>query len=128
MKKRFLFLVLALMLCLAVGATALAMARAAGGHCTISNVGRNVSFSGYSDSGQTEDRIGVTVTLWEQQGSSWVSVDSKSKELRNIDYVEVAGNKIVDGGHYYKVTALHTSTKNGVSYSSSSETPKRWIP
>lgn len=128
MKKRFLFLVLALMLCLSVGATALAMARAAGGHCTISNVGRNVSFSGYSDSGQTEDRIGVTVTLWEQQGSSWVSVDSKSKELRNIDYVEVAGNKIVDGGHYYKVTALHTSTKNGVSYSSSSETPKRWIP
>lgn len=128
MKKRFLFLVLTLMLCLSVGATALAMARAAGGHCTISNVGRNVSFSGYSDSGQTEDRIGVTVTLWEQQGSSWVSVDSKSKELRNIDYVEVAGNKIVDGGHYYKVTALHTSTKNGVSYSSSSETPKRWIP
>lgn len=128
MKKRFLFLVLALMLCLSVGATALAMARAAGGHCTISNVGRNVSFSGYSDSGQTEDRIGVTVTLWEQQGSSWVSVDSKSKELRNTDYVEVAGNKIVDGGHYYKVTALHTSTKNGVSYSSSSETPKRWIP
>ena len=128
MKKRFLFLVLALMLCLSVGATALAMARAAGGHCTISNVGRNVSFSGYSDSGQTEDRIGVTVTLWEQQGSSWVSVDSKSKELRNTDYVEVAGNKIVDGGHYYKVTALHTSTKNGASYSSSSETPKRWIP
>lgn len=128
MKKRFLFLVLTLMLCLSVGATALAMARAAGGHCTISNVGRNVSFSGYSDSGQTEDRIGVTVTLWEQQGSSWVSVDSKSKELRNTDYVEVAGNKIVDGGHYYKVTALHTSTKNGVSYSSSSETSKRWIP
>lgn len=128
MKKRFLFLVLALMLCLSIGATALAMARAAGGHCTISNVGRNVSFSGYSDSGQTEDRIGVTVTLWEQQGSSWVSVDSKSKELRNTDYVEVAGNKIVDGGHYYKVTALHTSTKNGVSYSSSSETSKRWIP
>ena len=128
MKKRFLFLVLTLMLCLSVGATALAMARAAGGHCTISNVGRNVSFSGYSDSGQTEDRIGVTVTLWEQQGSSWVSVDSKSKELRNTDYVEAAGNKIVDGGHYYKVTALHTSTKNGVSYSSSSETPKRWIP
>ena len=128
MKKRFLFLVLVLMLCLSIGATALAMARAAGGHCTISNVGRNVSFSGYSDSGQTEDRIGVTVTLWEQQGSSWVSVDSKSKELRNTDYVEVAGNKIVDGGHYYKVTALHTSTKNGVSYSSSSETPKRWIP
>lgn len=127
MKKRFLFLVLALMLCLSVGATALAMARAAGGHCTISNVGRNVSFSGYSDSGQTEDRIGVTVTLWEQQGSSWVSVDSKSKELRNTDYVEVAGNKIVDGGHYYKVTALHTSTKNGVSYSSSSETPKRTV-
>ncbi|MFR5932638.1 MAG: hypothetical protein ACLUGG_05325 [Oscillospiraceae bacterium] len=128
MKKRFLFLVLVLMLCLSIGATALAMARAAGGHCTISNVGRNVSFSGYSDSGQTEDRIGVTVTLWEQQGSSWVSVDSKSKELRNTDYVEVAGNKIVDGGHYYKVTALHTSTKNGVSYSSSSETSKRWIP
>ena len=128
MKKRFLFLVLALMLCLSVGGTALAMARAAGGHCTISNAGRNVTFSGYSDSGQTEDRIGVTVTLWEQQGSSWVSVDSKSKELRNTDYVEVAGNKIVDGGHYYKVTALHTSTKNGVSYSSSSETPKRWIP
>ena len=81
MKKRFLFLVLALMLCLSVGATALAMARAAGGHCTISNVGRNVSFSGYSESGQTEDRIGVTVTLWEQRGSSWVSIDSKSKEL-----------------------------------------------
>ena len=128
MKKRFLFLVLALMLCLSVGATALAMSRAAGGHCIISNAGRNVTFSGYSDSGQTEDRIGVTVTLWEQQGSSWVSVDSKSKELRNTDYVEVAGNKIVDGGHYYKVTALHTSTKNGASYSSSSETPKRWIP
>lgn len=128
MKKRFLFLVLALMLCLSVGATALAMARAAGGHCTISNVGRNVSFSGYSESGQTEDRIGVTVTLWEQRGSSWVSIDSKSKELRNTDYVEAAGNKIVDGGHYYKVTALHTSTKNGVSYSSSSETSKRWIP
>lgn len=128
MKKRFLFLVLALMLCLFVGATALAATRTARGNCAINNTGRNVSFSGYSESGQTEDRIGVTVTLWEQRGSSWVSVDSKSKELRNTDYVEVAGNKIVDGGHYYKVTALHTSTTNGSSSSYSSETAKKWIP
>ena len=128
MKKRFLFLVLALMLCLSVGATALAATRTARGNCAINNTGRNVSFSGYSESGQTEDWIGVTVTLWEQQGSLWVSIDSKSKELRNTDYVEAAGHKIVDGGHYYKVTALHTSTSNGSSSSYSSETAKKWIP
>jgi hypothetical protein len=128
MKKRFLFLVLALMLCLSVGATALAATRTARGNCAINNTGRNVSFSGYSESGQTEDWIGVTVTLWEQQGSLWVSIDSKSKELRNTDYVEAAGHKIVDGGHYYKVTALHTSTTNGSSSSYSSETAKKWIP
>ena len=128
MKKRFLFLVLALMLCLSVGATALAATRTARGNCAINNTGRNVSFSGYSESGQTEDWIGVTVTLWEQQGSLWVSIDSKSKELRNTDYVEAAGHKIVDGGHDYKVTALHTSTTNGSSSSYSSETAKKWIP
>lgn len=128
MKKRITCLVLALIFCLSIGATALAMTRAAGGRCMISNTGRNVSFSGFSESGQTEDYIGIMVTLWEQQGSSWVPVSSKNNQLRNTDYVETGDDITVDGGHYYKVTALHTSTKNGVSYSSSSETAKRWIP
>lgn len=83
----------------------------------MNNTGRSVSFSGYSTSAQTEDTIGITVILWEQRGTTWYEVARASSQLRNADYVDASGTKTVDGGHYYKVTGTHTSSKNGTNYS-----------
>lgn len=88
----------------------------------MNNTGRSVSFSGYSTSAQTEDTIGITVILWEQRGTTWYEVARASSQLRNADYVDASGTKTVDGGHYYKVTGTHTSSKNGTNYSGTSET------
>lgn len=128
MKKRTLCLVLILIMCLSICTAALAATRQAGGRCYLNNTGRSVSFSGYSTSAQTEDTIGITVILWEQRGATWYEVARASNQLQNTDFVDAAGTKTVDGGHYYKVTGTHTSSKNGTSYSVTSETSSRWIP
>lgn len=128
MKKRILSLVLILIMCLSICTAALAATRQAGGSCYMSNTGRSVSFSGYSESAQAEDTIGITVILWEQRGTTWYEVARTSSQLRNTDYADASGTKTVDGGHYYKVTGTHTSSKNGTSYSVTSETSSKWIP
>ena len=128
MKKRILSLVLILIMCLSICTAALAATRQAGGSCYMSNTGRSVSFSGYSESAQAEDTIGITVILWEQRGTTWYEVARASSQLRNTDYADASGTKTVDGGHYYKVTGTHTSSKNGTSYSGASETSSKWIP
>ena len=128
MKKRILSLVLILIMCLSICTVALAATRQAGGRCYMNNTGRSVSFGGYSTSAQTEDSIGITVILWEQRGSTWYEVARASNQLRNADYVDTSGTKTVEGGHYYKVTGTHTSSRNGITYSVSSETSSRWIP
>ena len=128
MKKRILSLVLILIMCLSICTAALAATRQAGGSCYMSNTGRSVSFSGYSESAQAEDTIGITVILWEQRGTTWYEVARASSQLRNTDYTDASGTKTVEGGYYYKVTGTHTSSKNGVIYSGTSETAKRWIP
>ena len=115
-------------LCLSICTAALAATRQAGGSCYMSNTGRSVSFSGYSESAQAEDTIGITVILWEQRGTTWYEVARASSQLRNTDYADASGTKTVEGGHYYKVTGTHTSSKNGISYSVTSETSSRWIP
>ena len=102
MKKRILSLVLILIMCLSICTAALAA--------------------------QTEDTIGITVILWEQRGTTWYEVARASSQLRNTDYADASGTKTVDGGHYYKVTGTHTSSKNGTSYSVTSETSSKWIP
>ncbi len=128
MKKRTLYLALILILCLSICTAALAATRQAGGRCYLNNTGRSVSFSGYSTSAQTEDTIGIAVILWEQRGATWYEVARASNQLQNTDFVDAAGTKTVEGGHYYKVTGTHTSSKNGKSYSVTSETSSRWIP
>lgn len=128
MKKRILSLVLILIMCLSICTAALAATRQAGGSCYMSNTGRSVSFSGYSESAQAEDTIGITVILWEQRGTTWYEVARASSQLRNTDYADASGTKTVEGGHYYKVTGTHTSSKNGVINSGTSETAKGWIP
>ena len=128
MKKRILFLVLILILCFSIYTAALAITRQAGGSCYMKNTGRSVSFSGYSESAQTEDSIGITVILWEKRGITWHEVARASNKLKDADFVAASGNKTVDGGHYYKVTGTHTSSKNGTNYSGTSETSSKWIP
>ena len=128
MKKRILSLVLILIMCLSICTVALAATRQAGGRCYMNNTGRSVSFGGYSTSAQTEASIGITVILWEQRGSTWYEVARASNQLRNADYVDTSRTKTVEGGHYYKVTGTHTSSRNGITYSVSSETSSRWIP
>ncbi len=128
MKKRILSLVLILIMCLSICTAAIAATRQACVSSNMSNTGRSVSFSGYSESAQAEDTIGITVILWEQRGTTWYEVARASSQLRNTDYVDASGTKTVEGGHYYKVTGTHTSSKNGVIYSGTSETAKRWIP
>ena len=128
MKKRILSLALILILCLSICTAALAATRQAGGRCYMNNTGRSVSFGGYSTSAQTEDSIGITVILWEKRGTTWHEVARASNKLKDADFVAASGNKTVDGGHYYKVTGTHTSSKNGTSYSVTSETSSKWIP
>lgn len=67
MKKRILSLAFILILCFSIYTAALAITRQAGGSCYMKNTGRSVSFSGYSESAQTEDSIGITVILWEKK-------------------------------------------------------------
>ena len=121
MKKRILSLVLILIMCLSICTAALAATRQAGGRSYFDNTGRSVSFGGYSTSAQTEDSIGITVILWHE-------VARASNKLKDADFVAASGNKTVDGGHYYKVTGTHTSSKNGTNYSGTSETSSKWIP
>ncbi len=128
MKKRTLCLALIFIMCLSICTAALATTRQAGGRCYLNNTGRSVSFSGYSTSAQTEDTIGITVILWKQRGATWYEVARASSQLQYTDFVDAAGTKTVEGGHYYKVTGTHTSSKNGTSYSGTSETSSKWIP
>ena len=128
MKKRILSLALILILCLSICTAALAATRQAGGRCYMNNTGRSVSFGGYSTSAQTEDSIGITVILWEKRGITWHEVARASNKLKDADFVAASGNETVDGGHYYKVTGTHTSSKNGTNYSGTSETSSKWIP
>lgn len=128
MKKRTIGILLALIVSSLLCTTALAITLQASGQCYMSNSGRSVSFNGYSESAQTEDTIGVTVILWEKRGSTWYEVARSSNSTTKDDYVGTAGSKIVTGGYYYKVTGTHTSSRNGKSYSVSSETASKWIP
>lgn len=131
MKKRMFCLVLVAILCLSVTSTSLASVISpmqASGSSSMSSTGRTVSFAGYSSSAQTEDIIGVTVTVWELRGSTWYNVGGSNKEIQNSDFVSTTGSQTVTGGYYYKVTGTHYSTKNGKSYSVTSETASKWIP
>ncbi len=128
MKKRIFSLILVVVMCVPICAVAMAAPRQASGRCFMDNVGRSVSFSGYSSSAQTEDKIGITVILWEQRGTKWYEVARASNELDYDTFVDAAGSKTVDGGHYYKVTGTHTSEKSGKTYSGTSETSSRWVP
>lgn len=128
MKKRILSLVLILIMCFSICTAALAATRQAGGRSYFDNTGRSVSFGGYSTSAQTEDSIGITVILWKKRGTTWHEVARASNKLKDADFVAASGNKAVDGGHYYKVTGTHTSSKNGTNYSGTSETSSKWIP
>ncbi len=128
MKKRLFCIALTLILCFATYTVAFAATRQASGYCFMNNSGRNVSFGGYSSSAQTEDTIGVTVILWEKRGTKWYEIARASDQLPNTDYVDASGTKTVEGGHFYKVTGIHTSSKNGTGYSTTSTTAERWIP
>lgn len=128
MKKKLFCIALVLALCLSAYSAAFAATRQASGYCFMNNSGRSVSFGGYSSSAQTEDTIGVTIILWEKRGTTWYEIDRASDQLSREDYVDASGTKTVDGGHYYKVTGTHTSSKNGASYSTTSTTAERWIP
>ncbi len=139
MQKRFLFIILALMLSLAVGSTAVADAwdssdvsystRQASGYCWINNSGRKVTYSGQSISGIIEDQISVSVSLNEYRNGSWYQVGPGIGDLEyNSDYAYASGSYTVNGGHYYKVTAIHTSVTGSYSHSETSETSAVWIP
>lgn len=129
MNKRIICCLLALMICFTVCGTALAAdARQAYGRCSMSNSGKNVSYSGYSSSLQIEDTISVTVKLMEKRGSSWYQVGSRAySSLNNSDYVSAGSSFTVDGGHYYKVVASHYSLKDGTGRTVGSETSEKWI-
>lgn len=126
MKKRLICCTVVLLLCLSIGG--MALARQAKGSCAMSKSGRSVSFSGNSNSAQTEDSIGVLVQLMEKRGTTWYEVARASNSAKNTDYVSTSDSKTVTGGYYYKVIGTHTSAKGGASYSGSSETPEVWIP
>lgn len=129
MKKRIISCLLAAILCLLSVSSAFADgAKQASGRCFMSISGRTVSYSGYSESAQTEDVIKVTVKLLERRGNVWYIVGSVTSKRTNADYVDGAGSMTVTGGYYYKVQGTHYSEKNGVSYSGTSTTTMVWIP
>ena len=99
-----------------------------GGMHIVKAKGRLANLREKLGSAMAEDTIGITVILWEQRGTTWYEVARASSQLRNTDYADASGTKTVEGGHYYKVTGTHTSSKNGISYSVTSETSSRWIP
>ena len=130
MKRRLIGLAMVLVMLLTLSGTAFAFPitiQKAGGNCSISKSGKSVTYGGYSDSGQTEDVISITVQLLEQSNGTWASIASTTNSKNNATYVSASSSKTVSGDHYYKAKATHYSMKDGVSYSTSSETSPVWI-
>lgn len=107
MKRRLISYALILMLCLSICGNALAAnagtvsTKQASGNCYISHSGKSVTYTGFSSSSQTEDKISVKVKLMEKQSDgSWAQVGSTAYKSENSSsYVTATGTYTVAGGH-----------------------------
>lgn len=131
MKKKMIVMVAALLL-LASIALPILEARAAmmdvTGICSMSRVGKVVTFTGASESTYDEDTIRVTITLQEKRDGTWHGVSSRTKSKQNSDSVSTTKDYTVSGGHYYRVYATHYAKTGDVVSTSSSWTGSIWIP
>lgn len=137
MRKHFCIIALILIFCLAVSSHAVAedwsgsmpyTTEQAYGNCWLSHSGRSVTYSGTSTSGSIEDQISVAVSLLEYNNGVWSQVGPGVSDLNyNSDYAYASGSYTVSGGHYYKVSAIHTSRTGSYSHTETSETSAVWI-
>lgn len=131
MKKRMVVALAALLLLAAV-AFPVAEARAEMmnllGSSNMTPTGKSVQFGGNSISSITEDTITVTSTLWEKRDGTWHAVSSVTKTKGNASQVSASKTYTVAGGHYYKVTSVHTSQTGAVSNTVTTSTASTWIP
>lgn len=131
MKRKMILMVVALLWVAFVAwpiAEAKAATRNATGSCSISRVGKCVTFSGRTSSCDNENTIRVTVVLQEYRDGVWYSISSRAKTLQNSDFVSTTKDYTVTGGHYYRVYASHYAKTGDVVSSSTSYTASTWIP
>lgn len=128
MRRRIISLALVFMMCFTISSAAMAATtRIASGRSTISNSGKTVTFSGYSDSAMFEDVISVTVKLMELRNGTWYEIDRVYKSDTDTDYVSASGSATVTGGYYYKVISLHYSKTGSQITNAETESSIKWI-
>ena len=131
MKRKMIVMVAALPLLVSV-VLPVSEARAAmmdaTGSCGMTRVGKSVTFSGRTSSGDDEDIIRVTITLQEKRDGIWYGVSSKTVTDENTDLVTASKTYTVSGGHYYRVYATHYAKTGAIVSTSSSNTESVWIP
>ena len=131
MKKKMV-ISMALLLLLAAIVFTVAEARAAmmdaTGSCSMTHVGKSVTFSGRTSSTDDEDIIRVTITLQEKRGSTWYGISSKTKTEHDSDFVSTSKTYTVTGGYYYRVYATHYAKTGDVESTANSWTTSVWIP
>jgi hypothetical protein len=130
MKRRMICTLLVIVIALSVCSSSLASSVSimqAQGQCLISNNGKQVTYSGFSDSTINEDVIAVTLRLMELRNDVWYQVDSAYKSLPNANYVQTSDVFTVTGGHYYKVIGMHYSKTGSQAYTIETETTSVWI-
>ncbi len=131
MKRKVIMLIAALLLLVSVvipASEARAAMMDATGSCGMTRIGKSVTFSGRTSSGDDEDIIRVTITLQEKRGSTWYNVSSKTKTEYDSDFASTSKTYTVTGGYYYRVYADHYSKTGALECTSSSNTESVWIP
>lgn len=128
MRKRLLGMALVIALFFSFSTYSLAATtRQATGNSTLSNSGRNVTFSGYSTSTIVEDVISVTIKLMEQRNGTWYEIDRVYTSDTNTNYIFASDSVTVSGGYYYKVIGIHYSKTGSQITNKESQSPSVWI-
>ena len=128
MRRRIISLVVALMMCFTVSGTAMAATiQQASGRCTLTNSGKKVTYSGYSNSSKIEDIISITIKLMELRNGTWYEIDRAYASDTKSDYVTVSDSVTVTGGYYYKVIGVHYSKTGSQVTNTETEGSTVWI-
>lgn len=98
------------------------------GAAYISNEGNGVVYiAGETYCYSTCDTISVTIYLQRLINGSWQTVSSRSHTARDTYFTSYGISLSVTKGYYYRVTGVHTATKNGVRESTTTATSGLYI-
>lgn len=127
MQKKLFCCLMAMLLSITVVGSSLAETKSATGKCKLENDGRSVTFSANMHSDKSEEIIRATAYLWELRNGTWYCISSTSKTKENSNFVSTSKAVTVDGGHYYRVTAVLYCKTGSSSTTLNVNTSNKWI-